>query len=187
MDWLLEKFPVWIIAFVIGARILQAIAKSRSAQQRHEQNADETEEQRRVREIQERIRRAIAARRGGQPVGGDQPPVLASAPAASEDSDPFHDEDEPPAVPTPDPHAAARALRNAELERQAQLAERMRALAEARELARHKAEQAAAELKMGTTGAAMRRHHLDDMIRDREDLRRAVLLREILGPPVGLR
>src|SRR4051812_26506791 len=156
MDWLLERFPVWIIAFVIGARIIQAIAKSRTAREHHEQASGETEEQRRVREIQERIRRAIVSRRGAQAAGSNPAPVLYPAANANEDSDPFHDENQPPVVAAPDPKAVARALRNAELERQAQLAGKMRALAEAKELARHRTELAAAEAKSEQTAVVRR-------------------------------
>jgi hypothetical protein len=184
VDWLAEKLPLLIAAFVVVVRIIQALAKSRAAGEQHRrQQGDETEEERRVREIQDRIRRAVAARREGRRPTTPAPPVL--QPAPGEDNDPFHGEPEPAAVPAPDPAAVARALRNAELERQAQLAEKMRALTEMRELARARAEQAAAEMK--PAGAIARRHRLDEIIRDPENLRRAILVREILGPPVGLR
>jgi hypothetical protein len=193
MDWLLERFPLVIAIVVVIAKVLQGLFKSREAQAEHEQQHDETEEQRRVREIQERIRRAVAERRGRpgteappalEPTAA--PPVLRQETVMDEDGDPFHQPGGGVAT-VAEPRAAVQ-TRNLELERQAELAEKMRELEEARELARRRAATAAEmQATSAPTAGAVRRHRLNEVFHDRDALRRAVLLREVLGPPVGLR
>jgi hypothetical protein len=86
-----------------------------------------------------------------------------------------------------DPEEAAR---KAEMARQAKLAERMREL----ELERATQEQRAAAISraMKKKEAAIRLRpslvgDIQSRLRQPEELRNAVILREILGPPVGLR
>lgn len=193
MEWILEKLPVLVFVVVAIAQIFRAVMKSRDAQAEHREEFDETEEQRRVREIQERIRR-MAAERGGAP-----PPLRPQ------------EEGSPPPDPRPPQPAESfgetlrRGLageerrpppvfvesKSAELERQSGLAEQMRQLAEARELAQRRAARTAASTEataQSEVGMLRRsRTRLDEDLRDPENLRRAFVLREILGPPVGLR
>ena len=131
----------------------------------------------RTRRIQEQIRRKIAERRGATvaaevfPVGpGMEPPIVV---------------EEAPAEPVFTPTAAA------VLERQQQLANQMRALEAARMTEQRRATQVTADLKTESESergmlSASRGDLLADL-RDPTSLRRAFVLREVLGPPVGLR
>jgi len=88
----------------------------------------------------------------------------------------------PPLAPVP---AAAR-VRSEELERQRVLAEQLAALEAERAAVRRRAEEAAAPVP--ARGMAVRGSvRLVEELRDPGALRRAVLLREVLGTPVGLR
>jgi hypothetical protein len=206
LEWLMEKLPVLVFVVVAIFQIGRAVLKSRTAQAEHEEEFDESSEQRRGREIQERLRRTIAARRGqteGAPgpltEPDELPPVIAAEtmpiPADSVDG-PFKRRQatfERDVAPVPAPTLARPAIeqRNAELERQSQLAEQMRQLAETRELVRrravHVAADAAATARSDTARRIVSRANLLGDLRRPESLRRAIVLREVLGPPVGLR
>jgi hypothetical protein len=207
MDWILEKLPVLIFVLVIVAKALSALANSKKAKRQHEAEQDPAEEQRRVAEIQEQIRRQIAARRQGAPGQPAQPashpmqrPIVRRA-ETTELPDPFgggtirrvFEEMErklqPPAPPVEPPPLVQH--RRAEFERQQQLAEQMKALAEQRALAQKRAANLAEQQKIEATSearvlVAARTRTLDDL-RDPQALRRAFVLREVLGTPVGLR
>lgn len=100
----------------------------------------------------------------------------------------------PPPPPTPSRVPVAPpvlANRNAELVRQEDLAEQVRVLEESRMLVQRRARQAAAakQLEAGSQ-SAMRtaaRGRLMTDLHDRESLKRAFVLREVLGTPAGLR
>ena len=205
MDWLLRNLPLLVLGFVVFS-IVRAISRARAANAKHEAGADQTDEQRRVREVQDRIRRKIAERRGERAPGS--PPVLRPP---AEESRPIMRL--PPAVPPLDPFGGpvARQIkellerrmppqpapipavdpRRVELERQARLAEEMRGLEETRVIAQRRAagrdsakvEAAASEDGLRT---AARERLLGDLS-DPQSLRRAFVLREVLGPPIGLR
>jgi hypothetical protein len=131
----------------------------------------------RTRRIQEEIRRKIAERRGrvlapeALPVGPRmEPPVISTAERAERE------------------FTAGDA---AVMERQQQLANQMRALEVARTTEDRRAAQVSAGVK---TEAASRTGLLTEAraglladLRDPTELRRAFVLREVLGPPVGLR
>ena len=130
----------------------------------------------RTRRIQEEIRRKIAERRG-QTVATEVQPVGPRM--------------EPPAIYREERTEPTVAATYAVLERQQQLADQMRALAVARATAQRRAEQVSAGLK---TEADSSRGQLVEArtsllagLRDPTELRRAFVLREILGSPVGLR
>jgi len=201
IEWLLERLPVVVFVIVAIVQIARAVMKSREAQAGHEQEFDETEEQRRVREIQERLRRTIAARRGqpeevpspgtGPAEEVSLPPVLRSEPAPPEDRS-FNRRQETFERETAAPWTAPVAeTRNTELDRQAELAEQMSRLAEARESAKrraaHLAKAAQEQASAGVARATGPRARLQEDLRQPESLRRAIVLREILGTPVGLR
>lgn len=196
MHWLFEYLPLLFFVFVVYS-IVSAVKRAREQQQRHEASGDETDEQRRVREIQERIRRIAAERRGGR-VPADMPPPrrVESAPPSLDPFggplkrmlDEFEGRIQPPA-PVPEP-PALRASR-AEVERQEEIAEQLRAAQEARALAERRAAhlrdaQLAQANPEALRRAAVRTRLLEDL-REPQSLRRAVILREVLGPPVGLR
>jgi hypothetical protein len=191
--------------------------RSRSEAAPDEAKPDALEEERRVQEIQETIRRRIAERRGESPSTVPPPqlrreaepvPAPVPSPETTQMPDPFGgplrrvlQELERHANPQPAPQPPPLAppvmtpmvaeSRSAELERQEQLAEEIKSLEEARMLAKRRAarvaagELAEANSERGQRNAA-RGRALDDL-RDPESLRRAIVLREVLGTPVGLR
>ena len=214
LDWLLERVGVVIFVLIFVVQIVRGLMRSRRGAPADEAKPDALEEQRRVQEIQRNIRRQIAARRGEAPPA-EPPPLIrrepAPAPAPSPETtqmpDPFGDplrrvlqeierraRPEPAAPPPPllsPVPAITIERRNAELERQQRLAEELRVVEESRVLAERRVTQAAAaksadaESETGMRGAA--RGRLLDDVRDPQSLRRAIVLREILGTPVGLR
>jgi len=208
MSWLLQNLPLLAIVFVLIS-IVRAVLRAKAAGQRHEAGADDTEEQRRVREIQERIRRTIAERRGQVVLA--EPPEM--RPTLSPASEPF----EPPVLRTPrvppiepfgnpvgrmlaelqrkragheEPPVLVASERGS-LERQARLAEQREALEQARLTAQRRATHVAAEKRVQAESDAVERGRLRGQLlhdlKDPASLRRAFVLREVLGPPVGLR
>ena len=202
LNWLLSNFGVVVFVIVVISMVRAAV-KAAQLSSEHQAQGGETEEQRRVREIQERIRRKIAERRGEA-----VPPTAAAAPAAR----PFM----PPVLARPTvapvdpfggpmrrlvtqlerrieeelPEPSVMEL-TAGLERQQQLAEQMRMLEEKRTLVQRRAVEIAAGQKRDAeseTGVrASARGELLADLRETSSLRRAFVLREVLGAPVALR
>ncbi|HVS54370.1 MAG TPA: hypothetical protein VHD62_18585 [Opitutaceae bacterium] len=174
--------------------VLRALQQAGEARKKHQASGDETEEQRRVREIQERIRR-IAAERSGRTVAPPLvrrvepvPPREVALPPAEVFEAPLHggleiEREEAPALEPP--------TRNAELERQVRLAAELRAVTERRLMGeRRSAEVSAAQLQQAASEDGLRsvaRARLLEDLRDPQSVRRAIVLREVLGAPVGLR
>ncbi len=191
MDWIFNNIPVLTVFFVLYS-VVQAVRRAKQQQQTHEADHDETAEQRRVREIQERIRRIAAERRDGR-VSADRPaPEHAPAPLTETLRRTFEQMEprtRPPVVVTAPPPLAP--VNVAELERQQQLAEDLRVFEETKMLAQRRVakgvatELAAARSEKGQL-AASRGRLLQDLS-DPQSLRRAFVLREVLGTPVGLR
>ena len=178
---------------------------------------DALEEERRVQDIQAEIRRRIAERRGGgapasapeapaAPAAREAAPAPAPAPEAPT-ADPFEPlrrmmrdledqardverkisgEQPAPVAPPPPLVPAAASLRSEELERQRVLAEQLAALQAERVAVRRRAEAATAAVAERAVAARAPARLMEDL-RDPAALRRAVLLREVLGTPVGLR
>ena len=171
---------------------------------------EETADAERTRRIQEEIRRKIAERRSesGPPAAPLPPPVTISAPVRREATPPpvFQDpvqemmkEMQRRFVPVPDapapaapPSESAQAAGEREtLTRQRELEEKMQAL-EARQ---RTAQQRVAEIKATDAVAATSRETAGQVaadrwlteLRDPQTARHAIVLREIIGPPVGLR
>lgn len=198
IETLLDKLPVLIFAIIAIFQIVRAVLKSRSAQEQHQQEYDDPAEGRRVREIQERLRRTIANRR--RPGEADEepglpfelPPVLRPEPVAAPAREILRPQTtfEYREMPAPVANRDAE-LRNAEMARQEVLAEELRRLNENREQSRRRAasaaQQAVVTLKSETGRRVAARTHLLSDLRRPEELRRTILLREVLGPPVGLR
>lgn len=208
LDWILEKLPVVIFIVVFLSQITRGFLRSRAARSETPPRHDELEADRRTREIQEEIRRKIAQRRAGvetvqpAPVSAERPnppPVMRRDPTAIPLPEPFggplkrmleelERKVQPVPVPVPPPIVEHR---SAELERQQQLADEMRALEETRMLAQRRAaalvatKAREADSEEGQRSAS-RGRMLDDL-RNPESLRRAFVLREVLGTPVGLR
>lgn len=206
MNWFIEHLQIIIAA---AAAIAYFINRSRgtpdaengttSSGSPHEAQAQAE----RTRQIQEEIRKKIAARRAGagetvqpptatrervpplvrptqipplDPFGGPMRRIIKEIEAAAQKS--FE--------PQPDPEAAARA---ATLERQKTLAAEMRALEAQRleEQRRVRAIALATKRRPITSLAGATASDVRSGLRDPRELRRAIVLREILGAPVGLR
>jgi len=184
MGGFLQFLPLLFFVFVvvsIARNVAKAVRKAGEQAPQRSPADFNPEQAARTRRIQEEIRRKIAERRGLS-IPPDVPPLEESEPAF-----------EPPVVyqesaPT---DVASTATHAAILERQQRLAEQMRALETARVTERRKAGETAAAEKTETNSERgqildSRRELLAD-VRDTASLRRAFVLREVLGPPVGLR
>lgn len=184
MSVLLQLLPALIFLFVVVS-VIRNVAKvvgKLNEQGPPRRVADfDPEQAARTRRIQEEIRRKIAERRG-LVIPAEVAPAP-EAPAAF--APPVMVGDHPLVEVAPDATTAAI------MERQERLAEQMRELEAARSLAQRKAADAAAaarseqESERGVV-AGLNRGVLADL-QDPANLRRAFVLREVLGPPVGLR
>jgi hypothetical protein len=101
-------------------------------------------------------------------------------------------EPEPAPAPAAPPAAAATILevpdrRAAELERQRRLAEDLRQLEAERAEARRRTARDSAGAAAAAAAVRSARGGLAEELRDAASVRRAVILREVLGTPVGLR
>jgi hypothetical protein len=192
MDWILNH--LFIVVFVaIGVANMLAKAKKAGAQQRPSQPARgflDPGTAERTRRVQEEIRRKIAERAGRLPAN---PPPMDSSPSA---------EPPPQNIFQELARQMAEAKRIAELQQRAQAAEaqsqlRVAAEQESRQLAevqrtlQRQPPAVATAVADGatdqkTTGVSARDRLLADL-REPGSLRRAFVLREILGEPVGLR
>ena len=217
LDWLLERIGLVIFVVIFLVQIVRGLLQARrAAPPPASSKPDALEEERRVQDIQAEIRRRIAERRGGAaPAAAPEAPVAReAAPAApppapeAPPADAFEplrrmmrdledqareverkiagEEPAPAAAPPPLAPLAA-SVRSEELERQRVLAEQLAALEAERAAARRRAEEAAASVAVRAAGVARASIRLGDDLRDPGALRRAVLLREVLGTPVGLR
>jgi len=207
LEWIFERLGLVIFLVIFVSQIVRGMLRARKAKEDHEAGYDETAEGRRVREIQERIRRQVAERRGKV---APEPPTLqpdySEPPVARPETTQLPEifggplgrmlEDlQKRAQPQPQPPAPppiyAEVGNRAEMERQEQLAEELRVLQEQRVLIQRRAAYIAAEKTAESNSssgvrAAARERTLGDL-HDPAALRRAFVLREVLGPPVGLR
>lgn len=206
LDFALERPAVLVVLLVFVGQIVRGLLEARKARTAHEGRRDEVADDQRVREVQEQIRRQIAARRGGAPTPAPaevpaEPPTLHPAPARPETTQlpelggtlgRMLGELQRRAQPLPSPvapPAVAEERSRLELERQQQLAEQLRLLEEARAAARRRSEEhaAAQAAQVAAAARASARGPLAGELGDPSALRRAFLLREILDTPVGLR
>ncbi len=203
MEWILDHLQIVI---AVAAAIAYWLNQRRQAQSvddeedrmesPHRDFNSDPEEEARTRRIQEEIRRKIAERAGGGPIyvppPAPEPPPLfrteTSAPRPVAEPLPqreFTRQVEPSPMAQPPAYQVSTA---AILERQLQLEEQMRELETARKAAQRRAASVAANTAVFAPAAASERNVglLADLHGGR-NLRRAIVLREILGPPVGLR
>jgi hypothetical protein len=191
MDWVFDHFRLIVI---VGGAIAYWINQRRKAKEEEEASrnivptrptAPVVDEAERIRRIQEEIRRKILER-----VGGSTKPVL--SPASLKTAPQPIPRREPTAVESyAESQSEAERLVAADqamLERQQQLATKLRELKEQRrehdrpsEVFAEKTAQA-----MAASGTAVRGSLLADL-REPTAVRRAIVLREVLGTPVGLR
>lgn len=199
-DWVSKHlFTLIIIAGVI-AQLIKAVRGQKGgdeeappAPEEHKTFAD-PELAERTRRIREEIQRKIAERRRGA-TGYETP----SAPSPVPESEPASPYEAPPPLvrevvvePAPAPVrvtvSRAETQRQAEiLEQQAALAEKMRELELMKSAATRRTEFEHLTTDRETESKVAARGALLDDLRQRDALRRAFVLREVLGPPVALR
>jgi type IV secretory pathway VirB10-like protein len=200
MEWILDNLKLVIFVIVIVVYALKAMRGQSEAgggdaqpTRRTMPGEEDAAEAERTRQIQEEIRRRILARQRGEE------PQAAPPPLVMEESQPV-----PPPIPVqPVPatrvemenpyeqqeQAAQAARAAAVLEQQRALEEQLRQVRLAREAAMAGVPRIApVSTPAGSTrrGASVRRALRDDLA-GRGSLRRAIVLREVLGEPVGLR
>ena len=209
IEWIFERLGLVIFLVIFVSQVLRAVLRARKAKTEHEARRDDSSEERRVRELQEQIRRRIATRRGGQAPSDTTPPPLSSEPAARPVPRPattqlpelfggplgrmleeLQKRAQPPPL-APPPPVVVETHNRGELERQQQLADKLKALKDSRVVVQRRAAHVAADKRAVAESepalrSAGRERALADL-NDPESLRRAFILREVLGPPVGLR
>ena len=217
LDWLLDRLGVVIFVVIFVVQIIRGLLQARRQAPPPASKPDALDEERRVQEIQEQIRRRIAERRGEAPApaAAPEPPPLARreapvapGPETTRMPEPFEDplrrmvreferalnpEPEPAPAPAAPPPVAAATLaevpdrRTAELERQRRLADELRQLEIERAEAKRRAARESVEAAAATASARAHRGGLAEELRDAASASRAIILREVLGTPVGLR
>lgn len=195
MNWILDHLQlIVIVASAFAWWLTQRRKDSQdegpppSAGRRPEADFDDTE---RTRRIQEEIRRKIAERRGAGGAPAQPPPVPVRIPVER----PVEAPSLPPRRRMEPEWSEADA---AAMDRQRRLQEQMRAAQERRKAAQAQVQDAFAYPASappprherpvpGATGRRRGSAWLQDSLRDPASIRRAIVLREVLGPPVGLR
>jgi hypothetical protein len=182
MDWLLNHPQALVAVAIVVVAILQKFKQARTQETAGEAPAGDGQEAERTRRIQEEIRRRIMERRGLMPAPPAAPDSVEEAPEFPEPP-PMFEEVRPVMVEPPlqAMDAAAAPGYSGELERQQQMFAQLRELETARP--------AHARIAPATVEApvAAPANRLPADLRTPAGLRRAVVLREILGPPVGMR
>lgn len=208
IEWLLERIGLVIFLLIFISQIVRGIWRANRDRRPVEAKPDAMEEERRQREIQEEIRRRRAQRHAGPhpveaPPRRETVPPPVPRPETTQMPEPFggplrrvleefERERRPVPVPQPPPLSPVSTARhNAELERQQKLADELRSLEETRVLVQRRAAHITADNAAEAASdrgllTASRAKLLADL-RDAGSLRRAFVLREVLGPPVGLR
>jgi hypothetical protein len=183
-----QLLPLFVVLYVVVSIIRAAAKAAKNQEQRRERghaafDRQDPEEAQRTRRIQEEIRRKIAERRGGVPPRAEEPVREVVVDTRTVIAPPLPRTEPQRATERPEFSAAV-------LERQAQLAEQMRQLAADRALRERKAAELAAVAESERQEARdthVIRGTLLSELQDATTARRAILLREILGTPVGLR
>jgi hypothetical protein len=217
MNWINEHLQViltvaGVIAYWLTQRRSAEAEKAEAEKEAAERRAQPTSlaeaeaaDESRAERVREEIRRKIAARRsGGEPVAPERP-----APVETEDRpfqlpplmrplsapvDTFGGPARPPvrrveAVrPVEPPVLRSSESMAASLARQEELAEKLRELTEQRAIAERRAKTAAVSAAVETRRQEDARPiDAQGDLKDPRSLRRAIILREVLGPPVALR
>lgn len=201
MDWIFEHFRLLIVLAAVIAWILknrsQASGQGDQTAPAKEYEFDDPELAERTRKIREEIQRKIAERRGQH----TQPPLLPPEQARPAPITRSPEATPPPVTlpeifrevlqPRPEPVAPSRRIMTVnvaeEAERQAALMEKLKEaeLMKAAAQRRRAFEESTADKEPAALQKA-RAGVLEDL-RDPQALRRAFVMREVLGPPVSLR
>ena len=209
IQWILEHIGIVIVIVVFIVQMVRGVLQQTRNRQPPPMRRDAGDEERRVREVQEQIRRQIAARRAAN-TGGEAPPPLVreeprpvSRPETTQMPEPFgggplgrmleelQRKAQQHLPPPPPPPVLVERHNAAELERQQRLADELKALQESRRVVQRRAAHAeearhlVADSEPALRGGARVRLLRD--LGDPESLKRAFVLREVLGAPVGLR
>jgi hypothetical protein len=206
LDWILAKLPVLIFVLVFVFQIVRGLLRSRQERGPAVAKPDELAARRRVQEVQEEIRRRIAERRAAA-IPAEPPPLqpVEARPAMSvpepapvplvretrrQPANEFH-RDTTAEFESAQAKVTAMERRNAERERQQQIVDQLRSVEDTRVVTeRRTASGVAARSAATQTETALltvARGRLLEDLHDPQALRRAFVLREVLGPPVGLR
>jgi len=205
MDWILGHLQIVVaVAAAIAYWFNQQKAAARGDEDERtpetrpfeQVRADVTDDEQ-TRRVQEEIRRKIAERRGAAPPAASMPapaprpvapPFMAPRPVAREMTGGLRERLEAKLAEARARTEAAARERQAQLESEARKLEDERLATQRRAAELLKAVQAtpasvapAYEAKFGDTGQWL------NELRDRKSLRRTMVLREVLGPPVALR
>jgi len=180
MDWILNHLQVVVfIAIVIVGMLKGKRPAAKAPSMRDPARTEDAGEVERTRRVQEEIRRKIAARRAGTPAAASVPPVQPPAPLpplVEEDREAREDLEA----------GAAQVMReDQELARQRALADQVTQLKTAVRAVERQAGMVDS-LSLAPVVNPLRVAILADL-RTPSSTRRALLLREILGEPVGLR
>lgn len=176
MNWVIDNLQILIFVAIAIAAIVQKLKKAEKGSEPPRPSPGTPEEAENTRKIQEEIRRRIMERRGLAPTtpGREEVRPIPAAPPKIEMVQSLRVE-APPAM------SATLADEAAEYKRQQEMLEMVRALE-----AGKRAQRQARAIASSVTASESRERFLPDL-RNRNGLRQAIVLREILGPPVGLR
>jgi len=189
--WIQEHLQLII---VVGGAIAYWLNQRKALQEGGEEGApgeqsfEDPESAARARRIREDIQRKIEQRTGGR--GPEPAPVARSEPP---ELPPLFQELllGRPAQPEPrieQPHTVYEARRHAEiLEQQAALTDQLKQAKEMKALSQRREKFQASIANHDEANRMTRNRALTDELRDPAALRRAFILREVLGPPVALR
>lgn len=209
LKWILQNLEIVAVIVLFFAQMVRAFFKARRPEEKRDLAPQDYDEERRVREVQEQVRRQIAARRGEQQA--EAPPMLAPAPQSrppvartetTQMPEPFggplgrmleelqRKAQQHAPQPPPPPVVVAR-NNSGELERQQRIADELKSVEDARLVTKRRAAHLAASREaIAQSEPALRTDAHDRLLvqlRDVESVRRAIVLREVLGAPVGLR
>lgn len=181
INWLTGNPIIWVV-LIAGVSWLSKLIRGRPKPGSPAPGAPDGEEAERTRRVQEEVRRRIAERRSR--VFQSAPETAAPRPAAQNQGENLRKliakmAGEEPAPPALDEAKAA-------LARQRAIEEKLRVLESEQAAALARAAQTAAVMPAPSAPAVSPAGWLGEL-RDPRGLRRAIVLREILGPPVGLR
>jgi hypothetical protein len=165
MDWIFDNFQILAIVGIALASWLKRRADAKAAEREEREARRELEEPQDVFGPEQEWR---------EPQQWSPPPMP------------------PPLVVTPPPLPAAAQEAEEELKHQMQLQERMRLLRESKAVTTGGAASTRTRTATRQTGysepvASAAPAGLRGVLRKRSEIRRAVILREVLGPPLGLR
>lgn len=194
IQWALDNAWTVIIVATVLAQLWQSVTRKKSgadeAAPPEEQTFEDPELAERTRKIREEIQRKIAERarqypteqpRAPQPEADAPPPIIREVVITPQP--------EPARGPvfSGSPRAAEAERHAAILEEQAALAEKLRELEAKKAAAARRAEFEAATADHTAQARVRSRATVLGDLRSPEALRRAFILREVLGPPVALR